>query len=394
MSFNIHLSRLAVGTVNKWFESKLDGSFIVNWPRPTTPHKMSPYNFNDTTVSAEISTWYPTSSFVVSSYIKTSLPTQDLEYLESVAPNTPSGFIHIAQFDDTVIGIGEMTPNCIQTRFLDEDQTHFDAAFLALSGITDPDTFATLIDQYKTWQEIEQTIAIYLPSSVIALSADNEDAIAPIYVLSGVGFNYISEIPCENSDLYFDFFDGRIQANFGNMKNMYDQDWNVSAEVLTGWVDLPHTSSYVSSALLKNPRTYVNLNVNEDCVWAAYTFDRDYCNTTSAMVPSSIGYYVESNIVPTTIPMEISGGYISPTSAHMFQHIERIAGFNRIGYTKLHKSNLFSIVLRNTNLNSGFAETSATKANVQQSIINIITNIVKKIAPGYTEMFRVYFTDK
>lgn len=385
MAYNIHLSRLASGNFAKWFESRGHGSWIINWYDDFDSTVLTPYNFVDTNTGVQYSVMYPTSSFEISSFIHESLPSESLKYLEQLCPNTISGIVHLAQYDDMILGIGGQTQDCIKARFLPEDAAEF---ALVPSTVSTPDGF----EQYKKWQQLRQCVAIYLPSSEIALSADNEDAMANKWELSGMGWNYFIEAPIESSEFWVDFYEGRFQCNFGNMKNEYDPCWNLSAEVSADYTVSP---GMVTSAIIRNTRYYTNFNVNEECVWAAYTFGKDYNNSTNPEILSSIGYYVEGNIKPTCIPMEpVSTPYLPPSSAHMFEHIERIAGFNRFGNLQLHKSNLFSVAIKDSGINSTFIGTSADKMNIQQSITNIITNIVKKISPAHTELFKIYFTGK
>jgi hypothetical protein len=378
MAYNVHLNRLAVGNTAKMFESNNYGTFIINWSKDFNSSVLSPYNFFDTVTSAQISVMYPTSAFTVSSFIKTSSPTENTAYLEETCPN-PSGYIHIAQLNNTIIGIGAETTQGIRAKFITEQLD-----LIPLSSSVD-------IESLKTWQEIPQYVAMYLPSAEIALSANNEDAFAPIYLLSGANFNFFSEIPCENQDLYFDFFNGVIQVNSGNMKNEYDPIWNVSATV-SKYIEPISGLSYVTGATLKDCRIYENLNVNGNCLWAVYSFGRDYTNETSALCPSSIGYFVESNIKPTIVPMiETSGTWVPPTSAHQYEYIERIVGMNRFSQIQLHKSNLFSISIRDSGLNSAWPGTSADQLLAQNSINNILESMIRKLAPAYTTLFKIYY---
>jgi len=188
--------------------------------------------------------------------------------------------------------------------------------------------------------------------------------------------------------MYPDFNHGIILANTGNMKNMYDPHWNVSAFVSASYAS---PSGFVISALLDQARYYKDIQVNDKTIWACYTFGDKYHNASQPVVASGINYFSSSNIKPTVIPMSAEADPVFETSAHSYEFIERIAGFNRISMQQTHKSNLFSIRLKDTGINSLSAD---VKTKLQISINNLIENIIRKITPINTQLFKIYWVGK
>jgi hypothetical protein len=243
-------------------------------------------------------------------------------------------------------------------------------------------------DRYRRWGAIEPFVAIYLPSGTINLSAGISEAMDPRWLLSGIAYNWLAEIPCDHEDYYPDFENGILSLNMGNMKNFYDPRWNVSASVSANY-DLISPSGLIVSGELNNCRFYTNMRVNDETLWAAYSFGDQYRLSAQMTELSGIGWATSSNIYPTALPMSAFNS-LPATSAYAYEHIERIAGFNRLQPSRLHKSNLFSIKINNSGLNEGMALSART--NIQKSINNIIENMIKKIIPAHCQLFRVIYT--
>jgi len=389
----LKLERLAIGSTLKAFQTALSGSYVFNMPENfetsaftvLSADTIDTFNFTDLATGEQIVNMFPSHTFVLSSEILQSQPSETDVRLQQIFPRTLSGCVFISQFDDQIIGMTQKTFARSKTKFFNEQLDNIPAAWLVLptSALDDVD-----YDTYRRWGEIEPYVAIYLPSGEIALSADNDAAFSPKWLLSGIAYNWLAEIPCDHQSYYSDFENGILSLNAGSMKNMYDPRWNVSGSVSA---DYTGPSGIAVSASLDNCRFYTNLRVNNETLWATYTFGDQYRLSAQTTVLSGIGCAAESNIYPTALPMSAFNS-TPATSAYGYEHLERIAGFNRITPTQLHKSNLFSIRINNSGINEGLAVSART--NIQTSITNIIENIISKIIPAHTQMFKVFFTGK
>jgi len=77
--------------------------------------------------------------------------------------------------------------------------------------------------------------------------------------------------------------------------------------------------------------------------------------------------------------------------AMAFDYIERIDGVYKYQNIPRHKSNLFSIRIKNSNLNDSYF--GGDKATIQKSINNIIRKIIKQITPIHTQLFNITWTE-
>jgi hypothetical protein len=343
------------------------------------------FNFLDLRTGEQIINMYPSQDFVLSSEIMKSLPSETDDRLEQIYPRAPSGYSFISQFDDQIIGMTAKTFDRSKAKFFDNEINNTPSGWF-LSGTTqvsDED-----YDRYRRWGAIEPFVAIYLPSGTINLSAGISEAMDPKWLLSGIAYNWLAEIPCDRTEYYPDFENGILSLNMGNMKNFYDPRWNVSASVSANYAMIA-PSGLVVSGELNNCRFYTNMRVNDEILWAAYSFGDQYRLSAQITELSGIGWATSSNIYPTVLPMSAFNS-IPSTSAYAYEHIERLAGFNRLQPSRLHKSNLFSIRINNSGINESMALSART--NIQKSINNIIEGIIKKIIPAYCQLFKIYYT--
>jgi hypothetical protein len=71
----------------------------------------------------------------------------------------------------------------------------------------------------------------------------------------------------------------------------------------------------------------------------------------------------------------------------LYEFAERIEGVYPMREIPLHISNLFSIRIRNSNINESYS--GDDKENIQKTIDNIIGNIIDKITPVHTQLFKI-----
>lgn len=129
------------------------------------------------------------------------------------------------------------------------------------------------------------------------------------------------------------------------------------------------------------------------------TLDRVYTNnyyTSLASMSDNIFTYdnnnlqVEHYLLPEQITLLDDNDATGPIFNN-YEFIERIKGVNRIGMDKLHKSNIFSIEINNSKLNENIIDLTL-RQRVQKSVINVIKEIIKKIIPAHTKLWKIDWT--
>ena len=386
MTYPLKLSKVTAGLVSQLFETVDIGSYVFNSPSRYDVDGIDKFNFIDNTTSAQITNMFHSKDFIISSSILESDPSQTPKRIDEVGPDTVSGYIHLAQIGESILGLTELTPETI--RFLAIPET-YDVLPIYLRNIG--------IYSLKDFERSEPFIAAYLPSSeIMSLSTSyEENAMAPYLLLSGVSHNYMSEIDCEDNTLYFDFDSGKILANTGNMKNMYDPRWDCNTSYTRNYFSPSKTR--LSDIGIKNTREYKCIGNNQNTLWASYNFYHSYNYPGTKLVDSTSpadlnGFY--SNVIPVCTYEDTTLDEYA-LSALEYENIEQIIGFNRLAFNKLHKSNLFSIAIRNSNLNTALSGDLAVSGNnIRQSINNIVRSMITKITPAHTQLFDVYWTGK
>ena len=78
-----------------------------------------------------------------------------------------------------------------------------------------------------------------------------------------------------------------------------------------------------------------------------------------------------------------------------YQKIEIISQFNNSVAKAKHKANIFSVVLKNTKLNTktGDESLNALKEKIMKDITNSIKDITRNLCPANTHLFNVEFVD-
>jgi hypothetical protein len=100
---------------------------------------------------------------------------------------------------------------------------------------------------------------------------------------------------------------------------------------------------------------------------------------------STQSLYVQN--IPEILLMEETDDSVGPIYNN-YEFIERIKGVNRLGQDKLHKSNIFSIKINNSKLNNAITDT-VSREQVQTSVNNVIKEVIKKITPAYTQLWKI-----
>lgn len=138
---------------------------------------------------------------------------------------------------------------------------------------------------------------------------------------------------------------------------------------------------------------YINDGLNN------MSLDRIYTNDNSTRIasmsdnifvyndsPSNMYYY----LLPQEITLYDDNDSVGPIYNN-YEFVERIKGVNRIGMDKLHKSNIFSIEINNSKLNENITDANL-RQKVQKSVVNVIKEVIKKIIPAHTKLWKIDWT--
>lgn len=329
---------------------------------------------------------YPISAFTLQSY----------QYKKSPA-------LRQNDVDDFIDVYGPTSPllKCCQ---------YFDFSYF-LTGLTldsiaydclffNPDLFATSYIQ-KTIMPINTYV---YPSSAVITSGSNptnmatsgESTLIPLYNLSGVQFNFIEELPLDfgyynyepltTSAYYY------VYADSLNAKNQYSYDYSVRS-VLTSTTNTSNVSAY-----LTNARSYNNINTTGDILYIVYK-NNMYYKTQGSISLSSNTTGITFGMVPTSsfastgtiidIPLTTTQ-VLTASPINRYDNVEVISSINRIKELSVHKSNLFSINIKNANINT--ASLSADDiSNIKNGLTNIIESVIKNVIPVNTQLFKIYW---
>jgi len=129
---------------------------------------------------------------------------------------------------------------------------------------------------------------------------------------------------------------------------------------------------------LTNSRQYCGIGTCADKMYLKYYDNVEYTSLCSL--------YDENNIISNYV---MDG----KQKKYSYQKIETVESINRFKSNIKHKSNLYSVALRNTGLNTQY-EDSKTNEKIEKlknDIKNNIRDIAKKMCPVETQLFDIYF---
>lgn len=269
------------------------------------------------------------------------------DFMEIYAPSLPHSqaivnFCQLFNYSYCLTTRLSYGPNMIQTNILDNDVT--------VSSAIDNNAYNLKIKAEKPKTYIYSKLAEDFPSI--------SSHFIPKYNLTDIKYNYVIEIPQANA-IYNNYFSGDILGDIVVCKNEFDYSYSM---------DMPNTQT------INSTRNYSGLGVCGDRLFLKFNDNIDYCG--SDLLP------VSGDIVMT-----------STTKPYSFQKIETIDSINRFKGNVVHKSNMFSVKIKNTNLEALNSKTSpAIKALYEQiklDINNNVREITKKVCPVNTELFGV-----
>jgi hypothetical protein len=129
---------------------------------------------------------------------------------------------------------------------------------------------------------------------------------------------------------------------------------------------------------LQNTRDYDKGGLDKNDAWLSYRTESNW--VTISPISANTQFRPLEPTVDSTDPF------------YSYQQIERIRGFNRLaGAQSLHKSNIFSIRIRNTNLNEAI-EDEDLRNDIQAAINTVIREVIDKISPANTQLWKIIWS--
>lgn len=216
-----------------------------------------------------------------------------------------------------------------------------DAIILFVKGMTGDDASTV----YSNESEVSNSLPFaYLLEHPLANGIDFAPAPSAYGFVSG-GSIYIAFSPSLGDSVYSpdpEIDDiNKFLVNPFCLKNQYNQNYNTDLDLV--------------NLKLKGIRDYLRVGKSQEDLWLSYN------------------YYVDnSNILQE------------------YEFVERVYGLYKLKGPDGHKSNIYSIRIRNSGLNKSIANESF-RAELQGIIQNIVLDMVKKIAPSSTQLWKVEF---
>jgi hypothetical protein len=165
--------------------------------------------------------------------------------------------------------------------------------------------------------------------------------------------NYLYEDDVSSEMLY----NNHLTANPFKLKNFYTYEWDTEIDKV--------------NSVLTCLRTYNKVGFDGNQLWLAYNLDGNVHQKKDEI-----------------------NGIDEETSINNYDLVERVYGLYKLRNSRLHKSNLFSIRINDSGLNTSFSGSNELKLEVQSIIEEAVRKRINKIKPAHTELFKIEWTGK
>lgn len=292
----------------------------------------------------------------------------------------PSGNFNggICQYKDSIIGLKLETLNGIQTKISDTDYFPVD------NGLT-----------------------IYKRRFNTLTTTEFEGLSAEQFILSGMSFSHIHDMP--TNSITYDFDRGFMYSTYFQTQNFLDNNYNMSGDI----------SISDETLSVDNTRTYRKCGVSDDTLWVSWQPDTTYSGSWAPTILSSVvrpEQTFDSNVAayqftsantsgdplwlyesvtnvqnynepPIMVGLESGTSTLKSANYQFVEQIEGIVVETQVG----HKSNVFSIRINDAGINERISD-DTLKKNVQDGFKTVIRNLIDKIKPAHTTLWKIEFT--
>jgi hypothetical protein len=186
---------------------------------------------------------------------------------------------------------------------------------------------------------------------------------ATAFIIRGEADDDQISFPKINSTQIFYSSSNRDHSGIVDLGITYAYDYSNWGDPLTKKINLLDT------------RKYEKIGVDKFDAWVSYKTQNNFV--------AQLDVTAQEFITPLDA--------LSPNSDSFSQYeqIERIKGFNRLrGVQSQHKSNIYSVRIKNTNLNEAI-EDEQLREDVHTAIENAIREVIPKIAPANTQLWKI-----
>ena len=446
----LQLKRISATSSHVYVQSNAD-VYIANVVTPNNPvEEASRYNFilraAGETLPLSPNNLRPSSEFTHQSSVFTSqISATTQTKLEEYLP-WQTKFIAITQVNDTIASVTNLTgakviPANKYVQRRNQSNFPYDRQFMSTritesTGCTDVARFypfktayyrLATDNYYQLPNEPEQIgrVSKYRIFTSTATRLIRTQMIHPEYAFQGINFNYLTET-LGNSDEYSPSYARALNyANSTTCKNEYTDVWSRPLSFEHAPSSNPAIAKeYITSAEAERVRQYLNCGIADGVVWMSYVNNLRYARSHTPLrylvSPSGKKYrlsggglydisegtlFVDLNaragydLITKTRNLDVDCQSIDLLRAadmtdrdHLeYQYVERVKGSNRFQNLPKHKSNLFSIEIRNSGILTN-ADIASRRDMVQTSINNIIRSVITKIAPIHTQLINIYWS--
>jgi hypothetical protein len=339
---NLKLKKIVSSRKAKMIETS-DNCMVLGYTEPGVSTE-NDFKIYDYTAKEYLGGIYPSEQFEFDYYIKN--PEYDSGVLVDIeVTDSPGKWTKTSQFNDTAISLKPAIEIDVSYT-LDSDNP---------SNQFTERGYITLYKPYSSTSDLDEDYFNNL---------ENVDS-----YLSGMIYSSLSDQPLNGQ--YYDFDKGKVFTRSFKLKNFYDTEYQINSLIDRG--------SIPSNFRLFNTRKYKKVGVNNQEIWISYTSKTNYQGTID-------GFVGDGQVIPISESGENSGGH------YEYEFLERIESFNSIN-NRLHKSNVYSIRVKDTGLNENISDDSIRNL-IQENINKSICEVVEKIAPAYCQLWKIEWKGK
>jgi hypothetical protein len=199
----------------------------------------------------------------------------------------------------------------------------------------------------------------------------------PPKTLSGITWGFLTDTPVSLE--YFDFDEGRLYGASFKCKNPWNLSYDISAKIQ----NTESVSGLTQDASIEDVRTYYDMRIGAGQPWLAYKVQDSYSG--SRTIDKTDNPELKYDLL-SAVGVSLSGSKL--TGINAYEHIERIAGVKRNIPGASHKSNIFSIRIKDSGLNSAITD-DTIRAQTQDGLDKVIREVIERIAPAHTQLWKI-----
>ena len=163
-----------------------------------------------------------------------------------------------------------------------------------------------------------------------------------------------------------------------NMIFDIDAEYNETEDVNYASNNILHRQGRIN-----NTRSYHNMNICNKDIWLSYTNKQNWASNDDE---NSI-LDKRNNILAPINVYNVPGA--NPSMIYTYQQVERIKGIKTFGLYPKHKSNIYSIRIKDSGLNNNLNANPDFKAQIQKGLNTVIRNMVTKTSPVNTMLWKI-----